>query len=158
MTADQTDRLFKEMVATLNQPTPTPAPAVEQLPPGTAWGYTAAGQRVPVYLDPPTPTEPTPTAQPIPAWAKTTALLTFSTSAGIGIASMCLAYAADSLESIARGLAALAVIVSCIAAAVMVVAACFKRDRGPRQVTHITQHVTATGWFGRANGGHITKQ
>jgi hypothetical protein len=130
----------------------------DTLPPGTTWGHTADGQRIPVYYDPPTPAPPPAAPQPIPAWAKTTALLMLTGSAAVGISAAGLAYAAESLDAIARGMVALAVVAACIAAAVVAVAACFRRDRGPAQVTHITQHVTATGWLGRAHGGSITKR
>jgi len=135
-----------------------PPADLDALPPGTAWGHATDGRRIPVYYDPPAPPLPTVAPQPIPAWAKTTALLMLTGSAATGISAAGLAYAAESLDAIARGMVALAVIAGCIAAAVVAVAVCFRRDRGPKQVTHITQHVTATGWLGRANGGAITKR
>lgn len=140
-------------------PPAAPAPAVDDdvLPPGTAWGRTPDGKRIPVYFEQPEPTPPPAAPQPIPRWAKTTALLMLSGSTAIGISAAGLAFAADSLDAIARGLVALAIVAACIAAAVIAVAVCFRRDRSPKQITNITQHVVATGWLGRATGGNITK-
>lgn len=135
---------------------PTTAAITETDQPGIGQITLPDGTRHTGYLTTSAPQPPAPQSQPIPRWAKTTALLMLSGSTAIGISAAGLAFAADSLDAIARGMVALAIVAACIAAAVIAVAVCFRRDRGPKRVVKITQNVTATGWLGTAKGGNIT--
>lgn len=91
----------------------------------------------------------TPAAQGVPAWAKTTALLAPTVGGGIAAASAGIAYAAPGLIALTEALWAT---VALIAAGAVITLARPRRGAG-RPTTHITQHVTATGLFGRATGG-----
>ncbi|MEW2417951.1 hypothetical protein AB0953_30195 [Streptomyces sp. NPDC046866] len=99
----------------------------------------------------PTPTEPAPAPAPaggVPGWAKTAALLAPTVGGGIGAAGIGIAYAAPGLIAMADALWALVALIAAGAGL-----ACVGRTRGrATATTHITQHVTATGLFGRATG------
>nr|WP_237404341.1 hypothetical protein [Streptomyces spororaveus] len=89
-----------------------------------------------------------PVVRPVPTWAKTTALLAPTVGGGIAAASAGLAYAAPGLIAMAEALWAAIALVA--AGAVVTIAR--PRRSAARPTTHITQHVTATGLFGRARG------
>ncbi|MFC5881038.1 hypothetical protein [Streptomyces virginiae] len=115
-----------------------------EIPPGVQYVTLPDGTRTLAY----TPQPQTPPARPVPTWAKTTALLAPTVGGGIAAASAGLAYAAPGLIALAEALWAT---VALIAAGAVVVLARPRRATN-RPTTHITQHVTATGLFGRATG------
>ncbi|MGW9079658.1 hypothetical protein [Streptomyces kronopolitis] len=128
----------------------------DEIPPGVQEVILPSGERALAYsTGPTTPPPPTaaaasaaPVAQPVPAWAKTTALLVPTTGFGIGAAGVGLSYAAPGLIAMSHALwAAVAFLATGGAAA----AALIRRCRRPVP-TQITQNITATGFFGRANG------
>ncbi|MBW5485269.1 hypothetical protein [Streptomyces bambusae] len=119
-----------------------PAP----LPPGVELVTLPSGARVLAYTQ---PTAPAPLPAPaVPAWAKTTALLAPTVGGGIAAAGYGITYAAPGLIALTETLwAAIALIATGAGAALLA-----RRPGRRAGVTHITQHVTATGWFGRASG------
>ncbi|MEU3690301.1 hypothetical protein [Streptomyces narbonensis] len=128
--------------------TPTALPAVTsvQLPDGRiVTGYTL------------TPAPPVPAGTPgaVPAWAKTTALLAPTVGGGITAAGIGLSYAAPGLIAMSYVLWSAAALVAAAVIAVPVLLRTARRatssNRGGGS-THITQNITATGLFGRANG------
>ncbi|MFB7255738.1 hypothetical protein [Streptomyces nojiriensis] len=114
-----------------------------EIPPGIQYVTLPDGTRTLAYTAQPE----TPPARPIPAWAKTTALLAPTVGGGIAAASAGLAYAAPGLIALTEALWATVALI----AAGAVVAMARPRRSAARPTTHITQHVTATGLFGRAN-------
>nr|WSW48446.1 hypothetical protein OG296_23275 [Streptomyces sp. NBC_01001] len=122
-----------------------------EIPPGVQYVTLPSGARTLAYTST-APTEPVPApVQRIPVWAKTTALLAPTVGGGIGAASVGLAYAAPGLIALTEALwAAVALIVAGGAALLL------GRTRRAPASTHITQHITSTGLFGRATGsiGH----
>ena len=149
-------------ITTATHPYPPPAPARavllhEQPPPGIQLVTLPNGVRTLAYTDPPTtgpgPTAPPTAGQPIPAWAKTTALLAPTTGVGIGAAGVGLAYAAPGLIAMSHALmAAVAVIATSALAAAFLLGTARHRAGSKPATTQITQNITATGMFGRANG------
>lgn len=132
-----------------HRPAPTRAVMLPaEIPPGVQLVTLPDGQRTLAYVQPPAlPAAPAPAAaQPVPAWAKTTALL----APTIGGGAVGLSYAAPGLIAVSHVLWAGAAF---IAAGVIAVPALLggvrRRMAGP---TQITQNITATGLFGRANG------
>ncbi|AGI88912.1 Hypothetical protein XNRR2_2541 [Streptomyces albidoflavus] len=114
----------------------------QEIPPGVQY-VTLPDGRVTLAYTHPTHTEPEPApvaSQPVPAWAKTTALL--APTIGIG-----LHFAAPGLIAMAHALWAT---VALIAAGAFSIA--LLRGRRPKTppITHHT-HVTANGLFGRAS-------
>lgn len=128
-----------------------PAMLPEELPPGVQMVTLPGGIRTLAYTQPPAPTPPAagPVAQPIPAWAKTTALLAPTVGLGIGAASVGLSYAAPGLIAMSHALWSAAAL---IVAAVVAVPVLLRSGRRPTAPTQITQNITATGLFGRASG------
>lgn len=129
-----------------------PAMLPEELPPGVQVVTLPGGIRTLAYTQPPTaPTAPAaaPGAQPIPAWAKTTALLAPTVGLGIGAASVGLSYAAPGLIAMSHALWSAAAL---IVAAVVAVPVLLRSGRRATAPTQITQNITATGLFGRASG------
>ncbi|MFD7398961.1 hypothetical protein ACFV60_28475 [Streptomyces virginiae] len=123
---------------------PEPRMLPAEIPPGVQYVTLPDGTRTLAYTTQPEPAA----ARPVPTWAKTTALLAPTVGGGIAAASAGLAYAAPGLIALTEALwAAVALI-----AAGAVVAVARPRRGADRPATHITQHVTATGLFGRANG------
>ncbi|MET3986489.1 hypothetical protein [Streptomyces sp. PvR034] len=119
------------------------------IPPGIQFVTLPDGTRTLAYTQPTTPAlAPVPAVQPIPAWAKTTALLAPTLGGGIAAAGFGIAYAAPGLIALTDALWA---VVALIAAGAVLAFARPRRGRG-RPATHITQHITATGLFGRATG------
>ncbi|MER7511555.1 hypothetical protein ABTX82_24840 [Streptomyces lavendulae] len=115
-----------------------------EIPPGIQYVTLANGTRTLAYTPAP---EPLP-ARPIPAWAKTTALLAPTVGGGIAAAGYGIAYAAPGLIAMTEALWAT---VALIAAGALVAIARPRRGSN-RPTTHITQNITATGLFGRAAG------
>ncbi|GGO49386.1 hypothetical protein GCM10012287_26620 [Streptomyces daqingensis] len=121
----------------------------EELPAGVQMVTLPGGHSTLAYTQPPAPAAPAqPIAQPIPRWAKTTALLAPTVGTGVAVAGVGLSYAAPGLIAMTDALWAA---VALIAAGGAAAAALIKRCRRPAPA-HITQHITATGLFGRANG------
>ncbi|MFB7306512.1 hypothetical protein [Streptomyces sp. NPDC056192] len=124
-----------------------------EIPPGVQMVTLPGGIRTLAYTThqaPPPP--PVPIAQPIPTWAKTTALLTPTVGGGIAAAGIGLSYAAPGLIAMSQALWSA---VALIAAGVIAVPVLLRTARGSsrgRATTHITQNITASGMFGRANG------
>ncbi|MER6334892.1 hypothetical protein ABT298_37485 [Streptomyces sp. NPDC001034] len=122
----------------------------EELPPGVQIVTLPGGIRTLAYAQPTTPTAPAaPTARPIPAWAKTTALLAPTVGFGIAAASVGLSYAAPGLIAMSHALWSAVALIAAGALAVPLVLRAARRPAGPAQ---ITQNITATGLFGRATG------
>ncbi|MFI2643268.1 hypothetical protein [Streptomyces sp. NPDC018610] len=122
----------------------------EELPPGVQVVTLPGGIRTLAYTQPPTPTAPAvPVAQPVPAWAKTIALLAPTVGGGIAAASVGLSYAAPGLIAMSHALWSA---VALIAAGVIAVPLILRTARRPASPAQITQNITATGLFGRANG------
>ncbi|MFF8455820.1 hypothetical protein ACF06T_14975 [Streptomyces albidoflavus] len=112
-----------------------------EIPPGVQYVTLPDGRVTLAYTHPTQPKpEPAPvTSQPVPAWAKTTALL--APTVGIG-----LHFAAPGLIAMAHALWAT---VALIAAGTLPLLLLRARRRAPH-ITHHT-HVTANGLFGRAS-------
>ncbi|WP_434095761.1 hypothetical protein [Streptomyces lavendulae] len=123
---------------------PAPTMPLAEIPPGIQYVTLANGTRTLAYTPAP---EPLP-ARPIPAWAKTTALLAPTVGGGIAAAGYGIAYAAPGLIAMTEALWAT---VALIAAGALVAIARPRRGSN-RPTTHITQNITATGLFGRAAG------
>ncbi|MFB6839004.1 hypothetical protein, partial [Streptomyces sp. NPDC056361] len=127
-----------------------------EIPPGVDWVTLPNGVRTLAYTHPTTPTPTTvPAAQPIPAWAKTTALLAPTVGGGIAAAGIGLSYAAPGLIAMSHALwSAAALIIAAITAVPFLLRGARKAtgNGGGAGPTHITQNITASGMFGRANG------
>ncbi|MFD8446108.1 hypothetical protein [Streptomyces globisporus] len=138
---------------TPQQPTPNPGMLPSEIPPGVQMVTLPGGIRTLAYAPqqaPPAP--PVPVAQPIPTWAKTTALLTPTIGGGIAAAGIGLSYAAPGLIAMSEALWAA---VALIAAATIGVPMLLRPGRAAgagKGSTHITQNITASGMFGKANG------
>ncbi|MFD6344419.1 hypothetical protein ACFWF9_06795 [Streptomyces roseolus] len=129
-------------------PAGLPAVTSVQLPDGRiVTGYTLT----PV---PPAPARP---AGSVPAWAKTTALLAPTVGGGIAAGGIGLSYAAPGLIAMSHALwSAAALLVAAVIAVPLALRTARRALTGGggsvRTTTHITQNITATGLFGRANG------
>ncbi|MEV0410961.1 hypothetical protein AB0I68_09170 [Streptomyces sp. NPDC050448] len=122
-----------------------------EIPPGVQYVTLPSGARTLAYTSI-APTVPVPApVQRIPMWAKTTALLAPTVGGGIAAASIGLAYAAPGLIALTQALWAAVALIAAGGAALLL-----GRTRQAPASAHITQHVTATGLFGRAHGsiGH----
>lgn len=134
----------------LRHPPMTP----DEIPPGVEMVTLPGGARTLAYTQPAAPAQPEqPTSQPIPRWAKTTALLAPTVGSGIAVGGIGLSYAAPGLIAMSHALwsAAALIATSTLAVAALLWAA-RQRTNSPAGPTQITQHVTATGLFGHANG------
>ncbi|MFI6765623.1 hypothetical protein [Streptomyces sp. NPDC050355] len=142
----------------MNTEHPYPAMRAEEIPLGVQEVILPSGERALAYSTAPTtpPPQAVPVAQPIPAWAKTTALLAPTVGGGIGMAAVGLSTAAPGLIAMSHALwSAVALIATGgTAAAVLIgrVRARLGASQRAMERPHITQHITATGLFGRANG------
>ncbi|MEV0991825.1 hypothetical protein [Streptomyces sp. NPDC049949] len=120
--------------------------------PGVQLVTLADGTRTLAYANPaPTQIAPAaPAATAVPRWAKTTALLAPTLGGGIGAAGIGISYAAPGLIAMAHAFWALAALVAAGATAPLLL----RSGRGQRAhtTTHITQHISAGGFFGRAGG------
>ncbi|MFG3379259.1 hypothetical protein [Streptomyces sp. NPDC047999] len=148
-----TPRPWTEPPATATRPVILPA----EIPPGIDWVTLPNGVRTLAYTHPaPAQQIPVTAAQSIPAWAKTTALLAPTVGVGIGAAGIGLSYAAPGLIAMTHALWSAAALVVATVIAVPVVIRTARRAVGGTgtggSTTHITQNITATGLFGRANG------
>jgi hypothetical protein len=125
----------------------------EDIPPGVQWVTLANGLQTHAYTEPPAPAPaaPVPAAAPIPAWAKTTALLAPTVGGGIAAAGIGLSYAAPGLIAMTHALwsAAALVVAAVVAVPVLIRVA---RGRDTAAPARITQNITATGLFGKATG------
>ncbi|THA73908.1 hypothetical protein E6R60_22735 [Streptomyces sp. A0642] len=125
-----------------------------EIPPGVQMVTLPGGIRTLAYTPaqaPPAP--PVPVAQPIPAWAKTTALLTPTIGGGIAAAGIGISYAAPGLIAMSQALWAAVALIAAAAIGVPVLLRLGRAATGTsRSSTHITQNITASGMFGRANG------
>ncbi|MER6329220.1 hypothetical protein ABT298_07750, partial [Streptomyces sp. NPDC001034] len=89
------------------------------------------------------------TARPVPAWAKTTALVAPTVGFGIAAASVGLSYAAPGLIAMSHALWSAVALIAVGVIAIPLILRTARRPAGPAQ---ITQNITATGLFGRATG------
>ncbi|KOV02020.1 hypothetical protein ADK91_21315 [Streptomyces sp. XY511] len=126
-----------------------------ELPPGVELVTLPGGIRTLAYTHHATaPAAPAPAAQPVPVWAKTTALLAPTIGGGVAAAGLGLSYASPGLDAMTHTLWAGAAIVAALAATPALLRAGRTRTSGQQRgpVQHITQNITANGMFGRANG------
>ncbi|MFF0397282.1 hypothetical protein ACFYSJ_16130 [Streptomyces sp. NPDC005248] len=125
-----------------------------EIPPGVQMVTLPGGIRTLAYTQPPAPTAlPVPVVQPIPAWAKTTALLTPTIGGGIAAAGIGLSYAAPGLIAMSQALWSAVALIAAAAIGVPLLLRLGRSAVGPRRgTTHITQNFTASGMFGKANG------
>ncbi|MFD7920529.1 hypothetical protein ACFV3R_15045 [Streptomyces sp. NPDC059740] len=126
--------------------TPSAAPTVVQPEP-------APGPPAP----PPAPAAAAvPVAQPIPAWVKSTALLAPTLGGGVAVSAVGLSVAAPGLDAASHALWSLVALLATGggAAALLLsrVRARLAAAQRAAERPHITQNITATGLFGRANG------
>ncbi|CAL9421238.1 hypothetical protein [Streptomyces sp. enrichment culture] len=133
--------------------TPAERPVIlpTEVPPGVEWVTLPNGVRTLAYTHAsPQPQIPVTAPQPIPAWAKTTALLTPTIGGGIAAAGIGLSYAAPGLIAMSHALWAT---VALIAAGTLALPLLLRTTRGRAPAaTHITQNITANGLFSRATG------
>ncbi|MET7550323.1 hypothetical protein ABZS94_32015 [Streptomyces sp. NPDC005500] len=125
-----------------------------EIPPGVQMVTLPGGIRTLAYTQPPASAAPlVPVAQPIPAWAKTTALLTPTVGGGIAAAGIGLSYAAPGLIAMSQALWSAVALIAATAIGVPVLLRLGRAATGTgRGTTHITQNITASGMFGKANG------
>ncbi|MFE5900788.1 hypothetical protein ACFQ67_25730 [Streptomyces sp. NPDC056488] len=155
-------------ITTLHPFTPPRLPAGQpvilpaEIPPGVDWVTLPNGVRTLAYTQPtPPPQVPVISSQPVPAWAKTTALLAPTVGGGIAAGSIGLSHAAPGLIAMSHALWSAAALVVAAVVAVPILLRTARRATGTGTgpgtgqgggSTHITQNITATGLFGRANG------
>ncbi|MFE4800109.1 hypothetical protein ACFRFL_35065 [Streptomyces sp. NPDC056708] len=139
---------------TPQQPTGHPAMLPSEIPPGVQMVTLPGGVRTLAYTAqqaPPGP--PVPVAQPIPAWAKTTALLAPTVGGGVAAAGIGLSYAAPGLIAMSQALWATVALIAAGAIGLPVLLRLARNGNGGgRSTTHITQNITASGMFGKATG------
>ncbi|MCJ0868913.1 hypothetical protein [Streptomyces sp. AP-93] len=132
--------------AAIHQPAMLPT----ELPPGVEMVTLPGGYRTLAYTQ---PQHLAPAAQPVPAWAKTTALLAPTVGGGIAAAGFGISYAAPGLIAMAEALwAAIALIAAGTLAPLLLRAGRGAIGRGAAPMQHVTQNITASGMFGRATG------
>ncbi|MFJ3962045.1 hypothetical protein [Streptomyces sp. NPDC090036] len=132
----------------VQQPLMLPA----ELPPGVEMVTLPGGIRTLAYTQPPAAPAATSAAQPIPTWAKTTALLAPTIGGGVAAAGFGISYAAPGLIAMTEALwAAIALIAAGVIAPVLL-RTTRRSGRSSAPVQHITQHISASGMFGRASG------
>ncbi|MFF1557706.1 hypothetical protein [Streptomyces sp. NPDC058279] len=134
-------------------PTPVQQPVMPlaELPPGVEMVTLPNGCRTLAYTQPTSPA-PAPAAQPIPAWAKTTALLAPTLGGGIAAAGFGISYAAPGLIAMTDALWAAIALIAAGTLAPLLLRAGRGPGRGTTPVQHVTQTITASGMFGRATG------
>ncbi|MFZ4296900.1 hypothetical protein ACOZE3_03105 [Streptomyces cinereoruber] len=142
----------------IRQPVILPA----EIPPGVDWVTLPNGIRTLAYTRPTAPPQiPVTAPQPVPAWAKTTALLAPTVGGGIAASGIGLSYATPGLIAMSHALWSAAALIVAAVIAVPVLLRTARRATGNGTgagvgqgggATHITQNITATGLFGRANG------
>lgn len=132
----------------IQQPLMLPA----ELPPGVELVTLPGGYRTLAYTHPDAAPAPA-VVQPVPAWAKTTALLAPTVGAGIAAAGFGISYAAPGLIAMTEALwAAIALIAAGSLAPILLRTARGSAGRGAAPVQHVTQNISASGMFGRATG------
>jgi hypothetical protein len=130
-----------------------------ELPPGIQPVILPGGIRTLAYTQPaaqPPPPVVRPVS-PVPSWAKTTALLAPTLGGGIAAAGFGISYAAPGLATMTDMLwAAVALLATGTIAVTGIVSAARRTATTPgderAEPVHVTQNITATGLFGRANG------
>uniref|UniRef100_A0AAU3H063 SpdD-like protein n=1 Tax=Streptomyces sp. NBC_01401 TaxID=2903854 RepID=A0AAU3H063_9ACTN len=139
---------------TPQQPTRHPAMLPTEIPPGVQMVTLPGGIRTLAYTPTQTPPPPpVPVSQPIPTWAKTTALLTPTIGGGIAAAGIGLSYAAPGLIAMSQALWASVALIAAAAIGVPMLLRLGRSAPGTgRGTTHITQNITSSGMFGKANG------
>ncbi|MFI1948812.1 hypothetical protein ACH46F_33805 [Streptomyces virginiae] len=138
---------------TVQQPVLLPA----DIPPGVEWVTLPNGVRTLAYTHPQQPPtaqpEPAHRPEPIPRWARTTALLAPTVGGGIAAAGFGISYAAPGVLAMAEALwAAVALIAAGALAPLLLRTTRRTCGRGAAPVQHVTQHISASGMFGRATG------
>ncbi|GAA3057531.1 hypothetical protein GCM10017562_23000 [Streptomyces roseofulvus] len=145
-------------------PIPTPTHAVVPTAPAGLPAVTSVqlpdGRIVTGYTLTPTPATPARPVGSVPAWAKTTALLAPTVGGGTAAAGIGLSYAAPGLIAMSQALwSAAALVVAAVIAVPLALRTARRTLTGNsggggsvRTTTHITQNITSTGLFGRANG------
>ncbi|MGN9791370.1 hypothetical protein ACTMTU_09740 [Streptomyces sp. OZ13] len=125
-----------------------------EIPPGVQLVTLPGGIRTLAYTQAPAAPEPQPVpgAAPIPTWAKTTALLTPTIGGGVAAAGTGLSYAAPGLIAMSQALWATVALIAAGAIALPLLLGIGRSRTGRAAPTQITQNITATGLFGRANG------
>ncbi|MFF3288482.1 hypothetical protein [Streptomyces sp. NPDC003023] len=125
-----------------------------EIPPGVQLVTLPGGVRTLAYTQPPAAPgpQPTPIAQPIPTWAKTTALLVPTIGGGVAAAGIGLSYAAPGLIAMSQALWATVALIAAGAIALPLLLGIGRSRTGRAAPTQITQNITATGMFGRASG------
>ncbi|MFF4427117.1 hypothetical protein ACFY04_41335 [Streptomyces sp. NPDC001549] len=134
----------------VQQPVLLPA----DIPPGVEWVTLPNGIRTLAYTHPqPHPaTDPERQVEPIPRWAKTTALLAPTVGGGIAAAGFGIAYAAPGLIAMTEALWAAIALIAAGTLAPLLLRTSRTAGRGGAPVQHVTQHISASGMFGRATG------
>lgn len=125
---------------------PTP---VEPTPPGMVWAIAPNGDRVLAYYQPeqaprPLPAEP----QPMPAWAKGTALVLATTASCTLVGAVALHLVADDLDEAAMFLAVLGVVLCCIGLVVTAVTRSWRKRPGHNITINATPTINARSIFG----------
>jgi hypothetical protein len=125
-----------------------------EIPPGVQLVTLPGGIRTLAYTQPPAEPapQPVPVVQPIPTWAKTTALLTPTIGGGVAAAGIGLSYAAPGLIAMSQALWATVALIAAGAIALPLLLSIGRSRTGRAAPTQITQNITATGLFGRASG------
>ncbi|MGW6947603.1 hypothetical protein [Streptomyces xanthophaeus] len=131
----------------VQQPVMLPA----ELPPGVELVTLPNGYRTLAYTQP-QPLTTAPAAQPVPAWAKTTALLAPTVGGGIAAAGFGISYAAPGLIAMTEALWAAIALIAAGVIAPLLLRTTRGAGRGTAPVQHVTQHISASGMFGRATG------
>ncbi|MFI8001886.1 hypothetical protein [Streptomyces sp. NPDC086010] len=141
-------------ITTLTPQQPTQHPAMTEIPAGVQMVTLPGGIRTLAYTPQPAPpAPPVPVSQPIPTWAKTTALLTPTIGGGVAAAGIGLSYAVPGLIAMSQALWAAVALIAAAAVGVPVLLRLGRTAAGSGQgTTHITQNISATGMFGKANG------
>lgn len=131
----------------VQQPLMLPA----ELPPGVEMVTLPGGIRTLAYTHPQAPAAPV-AAHPIPAWAKTTALLAPTLGGGVAAAGFGISYAAPGLIAMTEALWAAIALIAAGVIAPLLLRTTRRTGRGTAPVQHITQNISASGMFGRASG------
>ncbi|PJN40771.1 hypothetical protein CG747_10570 [Streptomyces sp. CB02959] len=138
--------------------TQPPILAPHEIPPGVQEVILPSGERAlaystePASTPAPLPVPAPPAAQPIPTWAKSTALLAPTVGGGVAVAAVGLSAAAPGLEAASHVLWSTVAVIAAGGAAAAALIGRIKARATAAQRPHITQHITSTGLFGRANG------
>ncbi|MEV7519420.1 hypothetical protein [Streptomyces sp. NPDC091371] len=122
-----------------------------ELPPGVEMVTLPGGIRTLAYTHTTPPAVPV-AVQPIPAWAKTTALLAPTVGGGVAAAGFGISYAAPGLIAMTEALWAAIALIAAGVIAPALLRTTRRTGRGTAPVQHITQNISASGMFGRASG------